>query len=85
VTGDSGLNVTILVVTGMSGHDSGTMSYATVMVLRKFIHPDVGSLPGFRLETACPQQGSICARSKTSYVSNSKQGFHTNALRLYAV
>jgi transposase len=27
-----------------------------------------------------PQQGSICARSKTSYVSNSMQGCRTNAL-----
>jgi hypothetical protein len=38
---------------GITGHDTGTMSYATVMVLRKFIHPNVGSLPSFRLETAC--------------------------------
>lgn len=87
VTGDSGVNVTDLRGdrNERSRRRSHRSRYRNDVVCHRDgvaqIHPpDVGSLPGFRLETACPQQGSICARSKTSYVSNFMRGFHTNAL-----
>jgi serine protease Do len=72
----------IVELAGITGHGTGTMSYATVMVLRTFIHSMWVAFPALAWETACPQQGSICARSKTSYVSNSMQGCRTNALPL---
>lgn len=47
-----------------------------------FIHPMRVACPGFCQRQACPHQGSTCARSETSFVSNSKPASPINGSRL---